>query len=858
MFSPVYTQTRATLARIRCLQECIECFRDSKELPEALCYVPSGLEFKLSPTATRLNVYKNPDRQAECINTLTSETGNENTLYVAGLAMCNSQGQWLKIERPVEGWVLLYDSKASQEDPPTLQPVEINIASSPCQKACDSVKFKELQKSVTGTRLFTFQLYELTIIDQKKSFFSYFSWEEVIEVTYSLRIGKLPTVRPAHMEGVENLRTVPPVWSLECDEELARFLGEHTDHENEKLGSVKQYVESVDVSSSWDDESASCLTDGDPTTYWESDGRQGQHWIRLGMRRGTIIKKLFITVNAHDDNYMPTHVVVMAGDREHLVKLSDHTIEQTFSGDICILEDMTQFYSTVEIRIKSCKDDGVDTRIHGIKIKSLKERDLGLNIDLFDKKELVRYPRLELIDKEKLYQRALVLQRFIKLLDSVIHFIVPAWEYSVGSFRSLEVVRQFLPLSKKRNGLIHHFLSQSETGRPSRMPRLYINRRSAADHRIDPFKDPSAKNSIFSQMYEGLKPKDKFEKPLDFRWPQQYDQWWECKFLSEGIIDQGGGFRDSLADLAEELCPTGKDDPIPLPFFIRSPNQNNDDSNINRDVYLPNPSCRQFAKYEWIGMLMGACLRSREHLVLSLPAFVWKLMGYEHVTWSRDFKTVDAAAVKMIELIESMDRETFEASFAGELTYTTSLSDQTIVPLKDGCTDTQVLYDDRNEYCRLVKKARMNECTEQVESLRQGLLKVIPQAVLDLLTWQELERKICGDPMITVEDLKKTTFYEDIEELDVRVKYLWEALTKFTHEDRSRFLRFVTGRRRLPAPLYICPDRGDKVDALPESSTCSNTLFLPVYSSAKITEEKLRYAAYNCVAIDTDMSPWDE
>nr|XP_054765264.1 E3 ubiquitin-protein ligase HECTD3-like [Lytechinus pictus] len=780
MFSPVYTQTRATLARIRCLQECIECFRDSKELPEALCYVPSGLEFKLSPTATRLNVYKKPDRQAECINTLTSETDNENTVYVAGLAMCNSQGQWLTIERPVEGWVLLYDSKASQEDPPTLQPVEINIASSPCQLLFGK---------------------KVTPIDD---------WEEVIEVTYSLRIGKLPTMRPAHMEGVENLRKVPPVWSLECDEELARFLGEHTDHENEKLGSVKQYVESVDVSSSWDDESASCLTDGDPTTYWESDGRQGQHWIRLGMRRGTIIKKLFVTVNAHDDNYMPTHVVVMAGDREHLVKLSDHTIEQTFSGDICILEDMTQFYSTVEIRIKSCKDDGVDTRIHGIKIKSLKERDLGLNIDLFDKKELVRYPRLELIDKEKLYQRALVLQRFIKLLDSVIHFIVPAWEYSVGSFRSLEVVRQFLPLSKKRNGLIHHFLSQSETGRPSRMPRLYINRRSAADHRIDPFKDPSAKNSIFSQMYEGLKPKDKFEKPLDFRWPQQYDQWWECKFLSEGIIDQGGGFRDSLADLAEELCPTGKDDPIPLPFFIRSPNQNNDDSNINRDVYLPNPSCRQFAKYEWIGMLMGACLRSREHLVLSLPAFVWKLMGYEHVTWSRDFKTVDAAAQPYRKFAEAAD------------------------------------------------DAPPSSVYFQVESLRQGLLKVIPQAVLDLLTWQELERKICGDPMITVEDLKKTTFYEDIEELDVRVKYLWEALTKFTHEDRSRFLRFVTGRRRLPAPLYICPDRGDKVDALPESSTCSNTLFLPVYSSAKITEEKLRYAAYNCVAIDTDMSPWDE
>lgn len=34
----------------------------------------------------------------------------------------------------------------------------------------------------------------------------------------------------------------------------------------------------------------------------------------------------------------------------------------------------------------------------------------------------------------------------------------------------------------------------------------------------------------------------------------------------------------------------------------------------------------------------------------------------------------------------------------------------------------------------------------------------------------------------------------------------------------------------------------------PPSSLCS----------AMVCEEKLRYAAYNCVAIDTDMSPWEE
>lgn len=28
--------------------------------------------------------------------------------------------------------------------------------------------------------------------------------------------------------------------------------------------------------------------------------------------------------------------------------------------------------------------------------------------------------------------------------------------------------------------------------------------------------------------------------------------------------------------------------------------------------------------------------------------------------------------------------------------------------------------------------------------------------------------------------------------------------------------------------------------------------------SAKVAEEKIRYAAYNCLAIDTDVSPWEE
>lgn len=47
----------------------------------------------------------------------------------------------------------------------------------------------------------------------------------------------------------------------------------------------------------------------------------------------------------------------------------------------------------------------------------------------------------------------------------------------------------------------------------------------------------------------------------------------------------------------------------------------------------------------------------------------------------------------------------------------------------------------------------------QIEAIRRGLLKVLSQAVLDLLTWQELERRVCGDPDLTVEALKKCSKY---------------------------------------------------------------------------------------------------
>ena len=43
--------------------------------------------------------------------------------------------------------------------------------------------------------------------------------------------------------------------------------------------------------------------------------------------------------------------------------------------------------------------------------------------------------------------------------------------------------------------------------------------------------------------------------------------------------------------------------------------------------------------------------------------------------------------------------------------------------------------------------------------MRDGLLAVVPEALLSCLTWQDFERGVCGSPEITVHDLKANCKY---------------------------------------------------------------------------------------------------
>ena len=67
---------------------------------------------------------------------------------------------------------------------------------------------------------------------------------------YALRISDPPSIEKyADKEAVQQLSSPPPNWSLDADEELAKFMADHVNKHEASLGNISRYVESVQVSS---------------------------------------------------------------------------------------------------------------------------------------------------------------------------------------------------------------------------------------------------------------------------------------------------------------------------------------------------------------------------------------------------------------------------------------------------------------------------------------------------------------------------------------------------------------------------------------------------------------------------------
>ncbi|KAA6385253.1 MAG: putative HECT E3 ubiquitin ligase [Streblomastix strix] len=172
-------------------------------------------------------------------------------------------------------------------------------------------------------------------------------------------------------------------------------------------------------------------------------------------------------------------------------------------------------------------------------------------------------------------------------------------------------------------------------------------------------------------------------------------------------------------------------------------------------------------------------------------------------------------------------------------------------------SELSVSFEDRLAYCDAAEQFRLQEGSSEEAEIQSGLVQLIPGEILLLATGSELEFLVCGEPTISVEDLKRIVQFNFGSQGQLKEMF-WEMLKKMTSKQRQLFLRFVTGRSRMsPLPQStdhsypISSDLQLKVDLM-ASHTCYQSLELPQYSSADIMLERIVYTITNCVSIDTD------
>ncbi|KAI8488214.1 Zinc finger ZZ-type and EF-hand domain-containing protein 1 [Branchiostoma belcheri] len=141
-----------------------------------------------------------------------------------------------------------------------------------------------------------------------------------------------------------------------------------------------QVLQGIDVSTNKAD--VHRMTDGDMSTYWQSDGSARSHWVRIHMKPNVVLKQLAIHVQSSDQSYMPQTVTVSVGKSPtSLHEIKEVRIPSHVTGDVTLLENARMHYPVVQINIRRCHSDGCDTRIHGLKTLGFKmSEDRGVSI----------------------------------------------------------------------------------------------------------------------------------------------------------------------------------------------------------------------------------------------------------------------------------------------------------------------------------------------------------------------------------------------------------------------------------------------------------------------------------------------
>jgi len=270
---------------------------------------------------------------------------------------------------------------------------------------------------------------------------------------------------------------------------------------------------------------------------------------------------------------------------------------------------------------------------------------------------------------------------------------------------------------------------------------------------------------------------------------------WRFEFINEEAIDAGGLTREWF-----QLVPAAIFDPDMGLWQSSATNQMSMTINPNSDVCCED----DLVYFRFLGRVMGKAMFDRQlvcgHMVKHL---------YKHIlAWPIQFKDlehIDSGYYNNLKQLQRMHENDEDISKLC-LDFTTIsevMGQRKQVELVKGGSNIEVTNENFPEYVEACLKYKLMDMVKpQLTQLLLGFFDVIPEPLLTIFDFQELELLMCGLPEIDMEDWKKHTEYsgeyEDCKDHQ-SVQWFWKIVTEMDHETKARLLQFVTGTSGVPA-----------------------------------------------------------
>jgi hypothetical protein len=308
------------------------------------------------------------------------------------------------------------------------------------------------------------------------------------------------------------------------------------------------------------------------------------------------------------------------------------------------------------------------------------------------------------------------------------------------------------------------------------------------------------------------------------------------EFIGEPALDAGGVTREFYSILTEQLC-----NPDVGLFLYSSANQMcmqfNQNSGIANEYHL--------RYFHMLGRVLGKSLMDNQ---ITPVHFVQPL--YKHIMgWPvtlRDLEHIDDQVYR--NLSDLLDFDDVGSLYLEFVATEDKLGVAETVELVRGGSDITVNNENLPLYLQAQLKYRLlDRISMQLSSFLRGFYDVVPEPLLSVFDFQELELLLHGLPNIDMDDwLRNTEYTGEFAQNPTGnrvVQWFWEIVRNFDLETKAKLLQFVTGTAGVPVQgfgflqgndgnIRKFTIHGDKnVKVFPRAHTCFNRIDMPIYKT---------------------------